>query len=253
MLQYFWADGVDIPSQMDTPNFGPVHITWVITALVLIFIILLVYRRLSAAARARIKRIFILFLLFSEIAVWVWKTITGHYSFRDTLPLHLCSQAIFAELIAVFSKKDSLFKEFSYSLGIPAALSAIITPGWYYPFFSFAYLQSALMHVILILIPVLIVWGDGFRPDYRRLPRCFALLILMAAAAAIADIAFDSNYMFLCFVPKDTTLQVFEEWFGNPGYLFPAIVLIFIVWVILYLPWVMSDRRRNRIKEGQHD
>jgi hypothetical integral membrane protein (TIGR02206 family) len=253
MLKYFWADGSDIPSEMDTPNFSPGHIAWAISAFLLILLILLLYRRQSPTTRERIKRGFILFLLGSEIAVWIWKLAIGHYSFRDTLPLHLCSQAIFIELAAVFIRKDTLFKEFSYSLAMPAAFSAIITPGWYYPFFSFAYLQSAIMHMILILIPVLIVWGDGFRPDYRRLPRCFSLLLLLAAMTAIADIVFDSNYMFLCYVPKDTPLQVFEVWFGNPGYMIPEIALIFVIWTVLYLPWVIADRRRKRMKVDHDD
>jgi hypothetical protein len=59
---------------------------------------------------------------------------------------------------------------FAYALSMPSALAALITPGWYYPS-SRSVLESATVHTILVLIPVLFVCGDGFRPDYRRLPK----------------------------------------------------------------------------------
>ncbi len=250
MLQYFWADGSDIPSEFDTPNFSPVHIAWATTAILLILAVLFLYRRIGPAARERVKRALVLFVLASEVSTWIWKLITGHYSFRDTLPLHLCSMSIFIELIAVYAKKDTLFKEFSYALSMPAALSALITPGWYYPLLSFQYLQSAVMHTILVMVPVLIVWGDGFRPDWRRLPRCLLLLLFLICIAAIGDIAFDTNYMFICYVPKDTPLQAFEVWFGNPGYMFPEAILIFLILTILYLPWILIGRRKRRQQQA---
>jgi len=245
-MQYFWTIDSDIPSEFITRNFSPTHITWLITSLIMIAFVLQVYRRQSSAVKTRILQFLAIFMVVSEIVDWSWYIIIGHYSLRNTLPLHLCAMSIFLEAAAVLGKRRILLKEFVYALSLPAAFAALVTPGWYYPIISFQYLQSALAHSLLILIPVLIVWGDGFRPNYRRLPQCFLLLLFLAGIAATANTLFDSNYMFLGYVPKDTTLQVFERWLGHPGYIFLEIALILIIWVILYLPWIAADRKRHR-------
>ena len=128
---------------------------------------------------------------------------------------------------------------------MPAALFALATPGWTYPLISYQYLQSLTNHLLLALVPALIVWGNGFRPDYRRLPKCFLSLLFLAGIATAANYILGSNYMFLSYVPKDTTLQVFEIWFGHPGYIFLETGLILIIWAILYLPWIVSDGKRK--------
>jgi hypothetical integral membrane protein (TIGR02206 family) len=184
-------------------------------------------------------------MLAAEASVWVWKLLIGHYDVQEALPLHLCNISLFIEFFAVFLKKSQLLKEFAYALSLPSALAALITPGWYYPFFSFLYIEMVLTHMLLVLIPVLIVWGDGFRPDYRRLPKVSLLFAVLIAMAVSANLLLGSNYMFLAYVPRDTTLVIFETWFGNPGYELPEFILLLIIWAILYMPWKLSENRRQ--------
>lgn len=250
MLKYFWADHTEIPEEIVTRNFSTTHIVWFFCALALIFAVLFIYRRVSVKARRTIKAAAAVIMLVSEVSVWIWKAAGGHYSFDAMLPLHLCGVSIFVEAAAVFAKKNELLKEFSYCLSMPGAFGAILTPGWYYPFISFQYLQSALLHTLLILLPVLFVWGDGFRPDWRRLPKCFALLLFFAGIAAGANALLDANYMYLCHVPKDTVLQLLEAAFGHPGYIIPVIGIIFIIWAALYLPWVFTNAKNKRQAKG---
>ena len=252
-LQYFWSVDLDIPSEYITRNFSPTHITFLITSLILIGGALTAYRRQSASFKKSILQVLVIFMVGSEIVDWVWYILIGHYSLRNCLPLHLCSASIFVEFAAVLWTQNVILKEFAYALSMPAALAALITPGWYYPLFSFQYLQSALTHTLLILVPVLIVWGSGFRPDFRRLPGCFLMLLSLAGIAAAANSLFGGNYMFLGYVPKDTALQVFERWFGHPGYIFLEIGLILVIWLILYLPWIAGERKRNRRRSSSDE
>jgi len=245
-LQYFWSIDQDIPSELITRNFSPTHITFLITSLFLIACALAVYKIRTFSVKKRILQVLVIFMVGSEVADWTWYILIGHYSFRNCLPLHLCSASIFVEFAAVFWTRNNRLKEFAYALSMPAALAALITPGWYYPLFSFQYLQSALTHTLLILIPVLLVWGSGFRPSFRRLPTCFLMLLFLAGIASAANYLLGANYMFLSYVPKDTALQVFERWFGHPGYIFLEITLILIIWGILYMPWIVIERKRNQ-------
>lgn len=233
---------------MVTRNFSKTHIVWVIAVLILIPIVLRLYQYRPAASRKRIKQILVVLMACSEIAAWIWKAVIGHYTLQYMLPLHLCGISIFIETAAVFAEKDVLLKEFSYSLSMPSAFAAILTPGWYYPFVSFQYLQSIFQHTVLILIPILIVWGDGFRPDYRRLPKCFAMLLFFAGIAAAADKVLDGNYMFLCYVPDDTPLYFFQKLLGHPGYIFFEVLLMLALWTFLYLPWFFAEKKgRGRL------
>lgn len=245
MPDYFFRYFTDISPALYTANFSLTHMAWLCAALLLIFVTLLVYRRRSELVRDRIKKVLVLFMVTAEISVWVWMLAIDRFDVRYALPLQLCSISIFIEFFAVFLKKSVLLKEFAYALSMPSALAALITPGWYYPIFSFQYLESALTHALLVLVPVLLVWGDGFRPDYRRLLKVSLLFVVFIAIAVTVNLLIGSNYMFLAYVPRDTTLVIFETWFGSPGYILPALVLLLLIWTILYLPWMLKDRKRE--------
>lgn len=241
MCKYFWTYKTDLPDGVGTPSFGPTHITWLLTVLFIIVISVLIYRRQSEAVRQRVQRVLIVVAAVLEVSRWVWAAIIGHYSVIEMLPLHLCSLSIWMEFAAIYTKKDFL-KEFGYALCMTGALAALLTPDWsVYPFLNFQYLHSIIVHSLLLLIPVLWVWGDGFRPNFRRLPKCFLLLILFAAPIFALNFVLNSNYLFLRYAPKDTPLELFETLFGNPGYLFPLFMLILVIWLIFYLPWALIE------------
>lgn len=245
MLEYFWSYQSDLPAGVGTPNFSTTHFGWIASSLLLIVLVISIYRRQNALTKNGIQRTLVILTAILDISRWVWAALTGHYTIVEMLPLHLCSLSVWIEMAAVFTDRP-LLKEFGYALGMPGALASILTPDWgNYPFVSYQYLQAALGHTLLVMVPAIWVWGDGFRPDYRRLPKLFGLLALFAAPIALIDWLLGSNYLFLCEAPKDTPLELFEKWFGNPGYLLPMILLILIVWAILYLPWVIKARLRQ--------
>ncbi len=250
MPDFFWNYQTDIPQAAGTPNFSPTHLGWVAGALLLILGTLWVYRRQSTMARQRVLRGIVLLAALLDVTRWIWAILIEHYSVVDMLPLHLCALTTWTNLAGVFSGK-AIFKEYGYALGFPGALAAILTPEWYaYPFLSFQYLQSALIHTLLVMVPVLWVWGDGFRPNWRRLPALFGFLAVYAIPVALINHWLGSNYLFIHWAPKDTPLELFENWFGTPGYLIPLVALIFVVWTILYLPWAIIRPRNGRGAES---
>lgn len=243
MLRYFWSDNSVIPPELYTRNFSPAHIGVIALLLLLITATLVIYRAQRPLVKERIKKTLVVLMVASESSVWLWQASNGTYNMQYSLPLHLCDLSVFLEYAAVYNKRSTLLKEFAYALSMPAALSAIITPGWYYPLLSFQYIEMMAIHALLVLIPVLFVWGDGFNPSWRRLPKVSVLLVVFIAAAVVANYLLKSNYMFLSYVPKDTALVIFETWFGDPGYLLPELALLLLVWTALYLPRSINSRR----------
>lgn len=248
MWKYFWKYETDIPSGLGVTQFSPTHLAWVASALAIVFLVVLVYRRQSVAVRRRIEITIAVFLASGYIFRWIWAALIGHYDPVEMLPLHLCSLSAIMEFIAVVSKKP-LFKEFGYACGIPGAIVTFIMPGMGpYPLFHFYYSVFIMDHSILILLPMIWIFGDGFRPDVWRLARCFMILMVMASFDVIVNRLIGSNFMFINYAPDYTPLKAAADFFGNPGYQFVMGALLMIVWGFLYMPWVI-DKRKHQLKK----
>jgi len=253
MFEDFWTFKTDLPAGSGTPNFSPIHLCWLAGSFLLIVVIIQIYKKQNEQVRQTMQRTIIIAAAILEVSRWIWAALIGHYSVVEMLPLHLCSLSIWMEMAAVFSGK-SFLKNFGYALCLPGAIAAVLTPDWsVYPFISFQYLHSVVVHTLLMLVPAIWIWGDGFRPDYRKLPICLLLLILFALPVYFINIFLGSNYLFLHEAPKGTPLEIYQTWFGNPGYLFPLFITIMVVWLVFYLPWMIKGRKLQPVmnRSGQ--
>ena len=245
MFQYFFTYDADIPKGLQVDNFSPTHFIWLAVTAVVMLLLISIYRRMNGEARRRFVRVAMITIIVLEIVRESWAAIIGHYDFKRHLPLHLCGIMIFVEAAAVFSNR-AFFKEFSYAVGLPAALMALITPepsG--YPFWNIQYLQSIAVHALLALIPLLWICGDGFRPNIRALPKNLALLAGLAAFCFGLNFLLGSNYMFVREAPADTPIQLFDRLVGWPWYIALLLVTVFVFWLFMYLPWELAARRRS--------
>lgn len=248
-MQYFWSWETELPPGSGVVTFGPVHLAWVGTGLVIVALLILWYRRLSTDQRMQFQRWAVRLLVAGYFIRWIWAALIGHYSVVQMLPLHLCNISVIVEYAAVRTGRITL-KEFSCCCSLPAAIASLVTPGMgAYPLLHYYYLQFALAHLTLILLPLVWILVDGYRPDIRRFPHCFGILAFFAAIAFTVNQLIGSNYMFLSYAPADTPLLFFEKQWGNPGYLVPTLGLILAIWILFYLPWVAYDLwQRSRTK-----
>lgn len=146
---------------------------------------------------------------------------------------------------AVFTD-NRLLKEFLYGLSLPGGLVAIANPNLGpYPLFSFIFIEYNLTHLLLILLPLLFVFGDGFDPDIRNLPHAICLAAPFIGTAFWVNRSIGSNYMFLNRIENGTVLVLFDKWLGTPGYLIVVFVCIILTWAILYAPWEIRKRRNS--------
>lgn len=210
MLRYFWTYETDLPPDIGVTTFGAVHLGWVIVGLLLVILVLPIYRRQTLENRKKIQVGLAFSLVAGYVIRWIWLALIGHYSIVEMLPLHLCTISVIVVFAAVHTDRVTL-KEFAYCCSLPAALVSLITPGMGpYPLLHYYYLQFAIAHLTLILLPLLWVAVDGFRPNIRRLPNCFGLLLLFVLIAFAVNRMIGSNYMFLSYAPEDTLLKTFE-------------------------------------------
>jgi hypothetical integral membrane protein (TIGR02206 family) len=253
LFKYFWTYYVDLPPGLGTPQFGAIHLAWLACIFAAVPLLVLLYRHLRPAARRRMQIILAILLGGGDLSVLIWITLVGHFSLAELLPLHLCSAMVWLESATVFARKNQLLREFAYCCGMPGALAALLTPTWLiYPFGNYQYIESIWAHTILILLPAIWIWGDGFRPSLRRLPACFGLLAGLAVVSALTNHLIGSNFMFLSYPPAGSILAVFAQWLGNPGYLAGLVGLVLVIWIVLYTPWLIHARRaKHRAGAGQ--
>ncbi len=245
MLQYFFTYDSEIPAGLAVKNFSPTHLKWLAVTFLLIVLAVLLFRRQNASVRKKLLRGTALSIVALELVRTVWLLIVGHYELYRHLPLHLCGVMILVEFLAVYTNKR-FFKEFAYAAGLPGAAMALLTPepsG--YPLWNIQYLQSIFIHALLVLVPLFLIAGDGFRPSLRMLPLNFAALMGLAALCFGINFLLNSNYMFVRFAPTDTPIALFDQWVGWPGYIGLLLTLVFAFWLLMYLPWEISARRKK--------
>ena len=41
-------------------------------------------------------------------------------------------------------------------------------------------------------------------------------------------------------------MEPFYKWLGNPGFIAPLLIVLFFVLFMMYLPWIIIDKRAER-------
>lgn len=231
---------------MGVGTFSSAHIIVLILSFIIIFLIIQLYRKQADFVRRNTKITIVALLVMLYFSRWIWCAFFGDFSFflNLLLPLHLCSVSAIVGTAAVFSN-NRLLQEFMYGISLPGGLVAMANPNLGpYPLLSFNFVEYTLTHLLLILLPLLFVFGDGFHPDIKNLPYSIYLAAPFVGIAFWVNQTIGSNYMFLNQIETGTILVLFDKWLGTPGYLIAVLGSIVIVWAVLYAPFEIS-RRRN--------
>jgi uncharacterized membrane protein YwaF len=162
------------------------------------------------------------------------------------LPLHLCGVAVYACALHA-ARGGELLGELIYSSFAPGALAALLFPDWLaYPPTSFLFLSSFGIHMLICGYACAMLASGAHTPDARRLPRCFAVLLIYAFAVWCIDRLLRVNYLFLLHPAAGSPLEWFEE--VLPWYALGYLPMVAIVWVALYAPLYLRriSPRANR-------
>lgn len=229
--------------------FGEVHIAWLVVCFVSIVAACLHYRHLSDRGRGIWRKIFAVALIanevFKQVCLFVGGTFTLNY-----LPLHLCNINIF--IIALHAwKPNKLLGNYLYTVCIPAALAALLFPGWEkLPVMNFLHLHSFTIHIMLMLYPIVLRANDDIKPDVKDIPKCLMMLLALASVVYCINLVLNTNYFYLMKAPKGNPLYWFQQAWGDHRLGFP--VLIAAVLAVMYLPdriyQYFKDRRRGQMR-----
>ena len=243
-MEYFLETSDTISEGLGFSLFGTVHLNWLVIAAVLITANCLLYRKLKPEGRVRWNKTVALLIIGNELFKHTMLIIGGNF-LPDYLPLHLCSINIF--LIAIHAWRPTIMlSNFLYTVCIPGAIAALLFPSWTkLPVANFMHLHSTTIHIMLVMYPMVLSVNGVLKPSARGIPKCLGLLLVMAGVALVANLAFDTNFMFLMEAEPGNPLYVFEQFFGNHLIGFP--ILITAVLLVMYVPMELYRKHKNHI------
>jgi hypothetical integral membrane protein (TIGR02206 family) len=237
-----------IPKEIASGLFTPGHLTALFIVTFSIIILVLIFRNQSA----KVRRIFIIICAFiiaaSECVRMIWVVLRIGFTVSDTLPLNLCGLMMFFVPAAVITRRK-LLMEFIYACGLAGASAALLTPDVsIYPVLHFQYIQSFISHGMIVFVPIFLIAAEGFRPDYKYIPKVLILLLSMLPFIYVLNLISGSNFFFLMYAPPGTLIEIYYNIAGYPGYIILLVFTMVVLWTILYLPWVIHDRLMSSYK-----
>lgn len=202
-------------------------------------VLLFLFRVRFTKGKSVIRYTLAMFLLFSELSLYVWYVYTGVWNSIDSLPLQLCSISLFLSIIMLLTRSYFLF-EVTYFLGIGGALQAMFTPELAYDFPHYRYFHFFLAHIAIILASLYMLWYENVRPTIKSVWKAFAVLNLIALLVFFINKATGGNYMFLA--RKPTNPSLIDLLGPYPWYILSLEIIALIMFFILYLPFVRKKK-----------
>ncbi|MBE6779211.1 MAG: hypothetical protein E7541_07500 [Ruminococcaceae bacterium] len=175
---------------------------------------------------------------------------------QRTLPLFLCSIQLIALPLAAFSKgriRESAL-DFVCIFGILGAVFGTIGAGQNYnayPVLSMDNVISGITHGISGFASLYILFARMAGMKRKNIPITFAILIFFCAAAYVANIVIDYNYMFLM-RGDGTPYDILYNLVGGNAVLYPmGVVALFLGYIALFywLFYVLTRKSRQTAKE----
>ncbi len=201
--------------------------------------------RLAAGPQARRGRAVRLaagvFLAVNELVWYAYRLYTEGVRFPEALPLNLCDLSLWLTVFTLLTLNRWLF-DATWFVGIGGAAMAVLTPELWAPFWSYPTMYFFTAHGGVIAALVFLAWSGMARPRRRAFWRGMLVLHVWAAFVGGFNLAFHTNYMYLCGKPHAPSLLDFMgPW---PWYILTGDAVAAVVFGMLALPFA-----RRRVEE----
>ena len=224
------------------PPYGSEHVAMLVV-LVVASAAAVIWARRSGLTR-RTERILAVsgwVYLGLSLAWSAWDLLPANFTVEQSIPIHLSDVLRIVTAIALITRAP-LAIAISFYWGLTLNLQSIVTPDLNYlthPAIDFA--SYWIFHGLAFIVPLVLVFGLGYRLTWRAYAGAFASLLVWAAAAALVNTMTGSNYGYLSHAPVGPSLlDIMGGW---PTYLLVEAVAILSVWALMTLPWELAHRR----------
>lgn len=216
--------------------FSQSHIMVLLLLLLLISYVIKYYIRLDDKARLKFRKKFVLIVLVSEALRQSSLLITNQYEMQ-ALPLDLCALGWMIMTYDAF-KTSEWKREVLYSLTLPGAFAALITPNWTkLPLFNLFSIQSFFIHACLVCYVIMVLKTGEFIPSIKKLWKPSLFLLITVPIIYVINKLLNTNFFFLNVAAPGSPLEPLQKLMGN-YYILGMIALVLFTWLLLYLPWI---------------
>ncbi len=190
-------------------------------------------------AADRLSTTFAVVILIPTLPLQIWFQLPERFQLGVSIPIQLCDLAWLAAVYALLTYRPWAVA-LTYYWGLTLSIQPALTPDLDAGFPDPAFILYWAMHGLTIVAAIYLVWGLGFRLDWRSYRIAVAMTALWAGCVFTFNSIADVNYGFLNAKPDDASiLDVFGPW---PWYLLVETVLIVTVWALMTWPWVSRSR-----------
>lgn len=233
--------------QTDFRLFGPLHIA--ILAATPAIAALLAWLTIRWPALARPTRIALAsFLALVGVSWYVYRFTVQHVRFPQGMPFELCDVSFWITVATLLWLRQGIF-ELSYYWGVGGGVMALLTPAIVAPIRSFQTIEFFVGHASLVIAVLYLLWSGQARPRQRSWWFALWALNLYAAAVAVFNWVFQTNYLYLCYKPPTASLfDIMGDW---PWYVAWSEIAALLVFVMMALPFGVVGARSRAVTAPQ--
>lgn len=216
--------------------YGSLHVVALAVTVVAAVLLIAVARHVRGTkTEDRMLTVMGWIMLTATIAWMIWNLVPVNWNIEQSLPLHLSDALRIVTSLALL-RRSGWAIAISYFWGLTLNLQSVITPDLtYFHAPVFEYIAYWFFHIAALVVPIMFVWGLGYRPTWRGYAFTIAATVMWAVFAGIANALTGANYMYLARAPEvPSALDYLGPW---PVYLGSVLLLIGSVWALITLPW----------------
>jgi hypothetical integral membrane protein (TIGR02206 family) len=224
--------------------FESAHLV-ILLVIVAVNLWLLRFKDAPENTRIAVRWTMAIILWVNEAAWHAWNLYLGTWNIQAMLPLHICSVLIWLSGFMLIFRNYPIY-EFVYFLGIGGGLQALLTPDvGIYNFPHFRFLQAFVGHGLLLTSGIYMTTVEGFRPTWKSMLRVIVISNIYMVIIYFVNSSIGSNYLMVNGKPAvKSLLDVLPDW---PWYLIHVEIIGILTCLILYLPFVIKDRRAQTV------
>jgi hypothetical integral membrane protein (TIGR02206 family) len=238
--------GHDIDFDQAATMWSIHHLLYVASAaltivLVLRYAVAIRASRHEAAIKRAVFVTLVVLEIFYHIHNWTYP--------RLSVPLHICSFAVFMSLVILRTDSKRVF-DYLFFFGTLGGIMALAFPNTFgYTYLNVRYYHFLILHNLLIAISLYYYKAYGYRVTYATLWRVYKTVLVAAIFVHLINLTFlhfgiDSNYWFITYIP-----YVVEDTFTSyPLYLLTFLSSVFVTMNLLFFISHPDARARLRTR-----
>lgn len=240
-MELFWETSETVPAGAGFRYYDAEHIFCLSISLVVVISVCYIYHILSDSKRTAMRMLLLILIFAAELFKQISLFLLGQWNI-GYLPFHLCSVNMFLILWHAI-RPNPLLDNYLYAVCIPAAIAALLFPGWNdLPLWNYISVHSWILHILLICYPLALTIKGDMKPEFKEAWKVLIFLLGLTVFFFFFDeylhrIGIEVNFFFLRWVPADNPVYVFKTLWGSHlyGLLLIAVMAILLMYTLLYL------------------